>query len=133
MMEIKAKEIQKELSKLTSLKGRTPNSSGEELSKAFATLASFDTGGVFTGSFSGIGAWERHIVGDELVHILEGSTELTILTEEDRQIFNLKAGMVMVVPKGLWHRFNAKNSVTLLAVTPHPTEHSLNDDPRIIE
>jgi len=133
MMDIKEKEIQKELSNLTFLKGRTPHSSGEELSKAFATLASFDTGGVFTGSFSGTGAWERHMAGDEYVHILEGSAELTILAEDDRQIFNLKAGMVMVVPKGLWHRFYSKDGVTLIAVTPHPTEHSLNVDPRNTE
>lgn len=130
MMKIKEKEIQKELSNLTPLEGRTPFSSGEELSKAFATLAPFDTGGVFTGSFSGLGAWERHTAGDEFVHILEGSAELTILTQDDSQVFALKAGMVMVVPQGLWHRFNSNDGVTLLAVTPHPTEHTTVEDPR---
>ncbi|MDG1996507.1 MAG: cupin domain-containing protein [Emcibacteraceae bacterium] len=132
MKKLKAKNIQEELSSLTFLEGRTPFSSGDKLAKAFATLSTFDTGGVFTGIFSGVGAWERHTAGDEFVQILDGSAELTVLNEGELQIFNLKAGMVMVVPKGLWHRFNSKEGVTLLAVTPHPTEHSTLEDPRNI-
>ena len=131
MSKIEEKHIESELSRVTKLEGRTPFSSNEELARAFTALAPFDSGGVFTGTYSGDSAWERHIAGDELVHVLNGSAELTILTDDDKQLFNLTAGMVVVVPKGLWHRFHSKDGVTVLSATPHPTEHSTEDDPRV--
>ncbi len=42
----------------------------------------------------------------------------------------LKAGMLTVVPQGCWHRFHAPHGVTLLTVTPQPTDHSTAEDPR---
>ena len=75
--------------------------------------------------------WERHQGGDELVHILEGETELTILTDaHSREVLTLKGGMLTVVPQGCWHRFNAPSGVTVLTVTPQPTDHSTAEDPR---
>ena len=131
MRDIKAKLIETELSKIITLEGRTPFSRNDDLARAFTTLAPFDSGGVFTGTYSGDSAWERHIAGDELVHILKGRAELTILVDEDKELFQLKEGMVIVVPKGLWHRFHSKDGVTVLSVTPHPTEHSTEEDPRV--
>lgn len=131
MTKIEAKHVQDELSKLKILEGRTPFSSDEDLASTFTTLAPFDSGGIFTGTYSGDTPWERHTAGDELVHILNGSAELTILTDDDEQLFNLTAGMVLVVPKGLWHRFRSKDGVTVLTATPHPTEHSTAEDPRL--
>ncbi len=130
MSKIETKHLEDELSKLKMLEGRTPFSSDEDLARAFTTLAPFDSGGIFTGSYSGEGAWERHTAGDELVHILSGSAELTILTEEDEQLIHLTSGMVLVIPKGLWHRFRSSDGVTLITATPHPTEHSTTEDPR---
>lgn len=130
MKNIKATDIEDALSNLKILEGRTPYSSEEEASEAFATLASFDTGGVFVGGFSGDSPWEKHTAGDELVHILKGSAELTILSDDKEQVLIMKAGMVTVVPKGLWHRFRAPDGVTVLTATPHPTDHSTADDPR---
>ncbi|MBL4603109.1 MAG: cupin domain-containing protein [Emcibacteraceae bacterium] len=131
MIKIKTTNIEVELSKLKILKGRTPETSDEEAQGVFATLAPFDTGGVFVGSFEGDSPWERHIAGDELVQILKGKAELTIIMDEGEQTFKLSAGMVTVVPKGLWHRFHAPDGVTVLTVTPHPTDHSSADDPRL--
>jgi quercetin dioxygenase-like cupin family protein len=128
---IKTVNIEEELEKLTVMEGRTPETPDEEFENVFATLAAFDMGGVFTGSYSGDSAWERHSVGDELVHILKGKTELTILTDEAAEVFYLEAGMITVVPKGLWHRFHAPDGVTVLSVTPHPTDHSTAEDPRV--
>ena len=130
MNKIRVANIEEELSKLKILDGRTPHTTEEEAEKAFASLGSFDTGGVFTGSFIGESPWERHTAGDELVHILKGETKLTILAEIGAEVLEMKAGMVTVVPKGLWHRFKAPNGVTVLTATPHPTEHSDADDPR---
>jgi quercetin dioxygenase-like cupin family protein len=49
-------------------------------STPFAKLASFNHGGVFLGRFSGRTPWERHSHGDELVQVLEGEVDLTIMT-----------------------------------------------------
>ncbi len=130
MTEVKASHINTELSKITPLDGRTPTSSGEELGKAFATLAPFEGGGVFVGTYEGEGAWERHTAGDEFVQIIKGRADLILLMENGEQTLELSEGMVAVVPKGKWHRFISKGQVSVLAATPHPTEHSLADDPR---
>lgn len=131
MKEVKASHIDKELNKITPLDGRTPTSSGEDLSKAFTTLAPFEGGGVFVGTYEGEGAWERHTAGDEFVQIIEGCADLVLLLDSGEQILELLEGMVTVVPKGKWHRFISKGRVSVLTATPHPTEHSLADDPRI--
>lgn len=126
---IKVANIEAELAKLAVLEGRTPETPDAEASAAFATLAPFGNGGVFTGSFNGDSPWERHTGGDELVHVLKGGAELTILSEDGAQVLDLKAGSLTVVPKGLWHRFHAPLGVTLLSVTPQPTDHSTADHP----
>src|SRR4029077_16856510 len=38
--------------------------------------------------------------GDELVHILDGGTTLTIMTDDGPQSFEMTAGMMIVVPQG---------------------------------
>ena len=40
------------------------------------------------------------------------------------------AGMLIVVPQGHWHRFEAPGGVTLLSATPQPTDHTSAADPR---
>ncbi len=125
-----AVDIKAALAPLPVLHGRTPETSDEEAAKSFATLARFGDGAVFAGSFDGDSEWERHARGDELVQVLDGETELTLLRDDGRQILTLKAGMLTVVPQGCWHRFHAPHGVTLLTVTPQPTDHSTAEDPR---
>ena len=126
----KAIDIKAELTSKKHLSKRHVNMPEEEVGAAFARLAEYDEGGVFTGSFDGESPWERHSRGDELVHVLAGHTTLTILSEKGEDILELHAGMLTVVPKSCWHRFNAPKGVTLLTVTPEPTDHSSADDPR---
>ncbi len=97
---------------------------------AFARLDSFDHGGIFVGRFSGTSPWERHPQGDELVHVLDGEVDLTVLTDGEPVRVTLRAGSVFVVPQGLWHRQVARAVVTLLTATPTPTDISTADDPR---
>lgn len=127
---LKAVDIGEELARLEFLDGRGPDTSPEQEDKAFARLADYRNGGVFAGGFSGESPWERHGKGDELVHVLDGSTRLTIMTVEGPEVFELGKGMVIVVPSGHWHRFKSEHGVTVMTVTPQPTEHSLADDPR---
>ena len=85
---------------------------------------------MFAGSFEGESPWERHGQGDELVHILAGATTLTILTDDGPTELSMTGGMLTVVPQGCWHKFNAPDGVTVLTVTPQPTDHSTAEDPR---
>jgi quercetin dioxygenase-like cupin family protein len=125
---VKAVSIEKALSGLTMLDGRTAATSEVEAEAAFATLASFGTGGVFAGSFAGESPWERHGTGDELVHVLKGATRLTIVaTDGTEHVLDMQAGMLTVVPRGCWHRFEAPHGVTVLTATPLPTDHATTD------
>ena len=127
---IKAVDIKAELAGRPVLHGRSKATTESEAKAAFAVLAPFRDGSIFAGSFSGDSSWERHRNGDELVHILNGAATLTIMTEGGPQSFALRAGMLIVVPQGHWHRFHAPDGVTVLTATPQPTDHTSAEDPR---
>jgi len=127
--DIKAVDINAELAELSVLDARSPETTEAEADAAFASLAEFGNGALFAGSFIGESPWERH-PGDEMVQILKGATRLTILTDSGSRVLELRAGMLTVVPQGLWHKFHAPDGVSLLTATPQPTEHSDAEDPR---
>ena len=101
------------------------------LNVPFTRLASLNGNGVFVGHFTGPTPWERHATGDELVQVLDGAVALSVLTPRGRVDLTLRAGSVLVVPRGRWHRQIARRSVTVLTVTPTPTDLSFAADPRI--
>lgn len=125
-------DLKAELGKLTMLKGRTPTTPDADRKGAFAKLAPYRDGGIFSAKFAGVSAWERHPNGDEIVHIVEGSTTLHLMTDAGRQSLALSAGMLAVVPQNTWHQFEAPDGVTVMTATPQPTEHLSVDvaDPR---
>jgi len=129
-------DLKAELTKLTLLRGRTPQMTEVErkATGAFATLAPFRDGNIFSAKFSGDGAWERHPNGDELVQIVEGSATLHIITEDGPQSYPVSAGTLVVVPQNTWHRFHSPDGVGLVTATPKPTEHLTVDveDPRTL-
>ena len=97
---------------------------------AFTRLDTFNHGGLFIGRLVGQSPWERHLHGDELLHVLDGQVDITVLTEGEPVHATLRAGSVFIVPQGLWHRQLARAPVTLLTATPTPTDHSDAADPR---
>ena len=117
------------LESLAPFEGRRPDTPEADINAAFATLFTYRDGAIFTGSYSGDSPWERHI-GDEIVYVLEGSTRLFLLEDNGEEVVTLVKGSMIVVPQGVWHRFEAPEGVTVMSVTPQPTEHSLADDPR---
>ena len=76
-------DIQKEMDTRTFLEGRHVNTPTEELEATFATLANYRDGGIFAGGFSGTSRWERHRNGDEIVHVLSGTTWLSIMSQSE--------------------------------------------------
>jgi mannose-6-phosphate isomerase-like protein (cupin superfamily) len=127
-------DLMAEFAKLTVLKGRRPTATDAEKNGAIARLAPYRDGAIFMSKFAGTSDWERHPRGDEIVQIVEGATTLRIITEAGLQSLALGAGMVAVVPQGMWHRFQSAEGVSLLTATPQPTEHlSVGvEDPRMV-
>ena len=129
-------DVKAEMAKLTMLKGRRPDMTEADRkgTNAFVTLTPFRDGNIFSAKFSGSGAWERHPNGDELVQVVEGETKFHIITDAGPETHNLKAGMLVIVPQGAWHRFEAPDGVALITATPKPTEHLTVDvaDPRAL-
>jgi mannose-6-phosphate isomerase-like protein (cupin superfamily) len=129
-------DLKAEFSKLNLLRGRTPEmlEADRKASGAFATLAPFGNGNIYSARFAGDGAWERHPNGDELVQIVDGSATLHVMTESGPESYEVSAGMIVVVPQNTWHRFHSPEGVGLLTATPKPTEHLTVDvaDPRTL-
>ena len=108
-------DLTAELAKLTMLRGRSPQTTSADRVGSSAELAPYRNGALFITKFSGNGAWERHMKGDELVHILEGSTTLDIVTGDGPpHSLALRAGMVAIVPQGAWHRFRSSGSMSTI-------------------
>ena len=128
-------DLKAEFAKLRMLRGRTPETSAAEREGAFARLAPYRDSAINVAKFSGEGPWERHPNGDEIVQIVDGTTTFHIMTEDGQRSFGLKAGMVVIVPQGAWHRFEAPDGVSLMTTTPQPTQHLTFaiDDPRTLE
>jgi mannose-6-phosphate isomerase-like protein (cupin superfamily) len=87
------------------------------------------TGGV--AAFRGRPPWEFHRGGEELLLILAGQSELTVIQDGSRTVRTLSAGQLAIVPQGHWHSNNAPDGVTMLWITPNEgNEHSW-DEPDI--
>jgi mannose-6-phosphate isomerase-like protein (cupin superfamily) len=111
---------------LTFLPDRTPTSTAEQSAGAFSQLTSYRDGGIFVGHWAGTTEWERHGAGEEIVMVIDGDTTIYFSTDGGEQAADLRAGQLVIVPQGTWHRFETPNRVTLLSVTPQPTDHTVN-------
>jgi mannose-6-phosphate isomerase-like protein (cupin superfamily) len=95
-------------------------------------LGTLDRGSIGLFRFSGAAPWERHPDGDELILVLEGGGDITVLTDDGPVAAELRPGRLFVCPRGLWHRSIATPSMTALYITPLTgSEHSWAEDPRI--
>ena len=120
-----------ELAKLTMFR-RSPHSTREDTKGSVARLASYRDGLLLALKSAGTDHWERHLTGDELVHVLDGSMIVEIVCDDGPpKSFTLGAGMIAVIPQGAWHRSHSEGN-THLGLTPFPGEHVERDvdDPR---
>jgi len=128
-------DLNAELAKLTMFR-RTPQSTRDETKGSVARLASYRDGLLLAIKASGTDHWERHLTGDELVHILDGAATLEIVSDDGPpKSFALRAGMIAVIPQGAWHRALSPEGKTEMTATPFPGDHiELDvDDPRTVK
>ena len=127
-------DLNAELAKLRMFR-RSPRSTPAEREGSVANLASYRDGLLLGIKASGKDHWERHLAGDELVYILDGSATLEIVCDDGPpKSVELRSGMIAVIPRGAWHRLLSPDGATQLAVTPFPGE-TLEvdvDDPRAV-
>jgi quercetin dioxygenase-like cupin family protein len=125
-------DLNAEIAKLTMFR-RSPDSTPAERTGSVAQLAAYRDGLLLAIKASGKDHWERHLAGDELVHILDGTANLEIVCDDGPpRSFVLRAGTVAVIPRGAWHRLLSSEGATQMAVTPFPGETIERDvdDPR---
>ena len=109
----------------------TSGTTAEEADAAVRTITSLGPCTIGLMRYSGLTPWERHPDGDELLHVLEGEVDVTVLTDDGPAHVTVGAGSVFVCPRGLWHRQLPRPSVTMLFGTPSDTsEVSFAEDPR---
>jgi mannose-6-phosphate isomerase-like protein (cupin superfamily) len=88
----------------------------EDASAAMKMLGDFNQCMMGLVCFSGLTPWERH-PDDELLQILEGEVDVTILTDTGKKEVTLQAGSIFVVPRDLWHKQHSSKGVKLLFIT----------------
>jgi mannose-6-phosphate isomerase-like protein (cupin superfamily) len=87
------------------------------------------TGGV--SAFRGRPPWEFHSAGDELLLILAGQSQLTVIEGGNSTVRTLSVGQLAIIPQGHWHSNDAPDGVTMLWLTPtHGNKHSW-EEPQI--
>lgn len=127
-------DLPAELAKLTMFHGLTPQTTFEERRGSGAVLGPYRDGILFIGKVAGTTHWEDH-PQDEIVHVLDGAKTLDIVCDDGPpKSFDLRAGMIAIVPKGAWHRFRSPEGGTTVSAT-FPGDHveADVDDPRRAE
>jgi quercetin dioxygenase-like cupin family protein len=123
-------DLNAEAAKLTMFRGLTPQTTRAERKGSAVQLPRYRDGLLLLGKSAGTGHWETH-PEDELVHLLDGTAALDIVRQDGPQSFALSAGMIAIVPPGVWHRFrSADGKTTMSAVIPGEHIDLDVDDPR---
>lgn len=98
-------DLDAEVAKLRMFR-RSPGSTAADRKGSVVQLASYRDGLLLALKSSGKDHWERHLTGDELIHILDGAVSLEIVCDNGPpKSFELRTGTVAVIPQGAWHRF----------------------------
>ena len=124
-------DLNAEAAKLTASLGLTSPATLAKRKGSVAQLPPYRDGLLLLGKSAGTSHWETH-PEDELVHVLDGTRTLEIVCDDGPpRSFELRAGMMVVVPQGAWHRFHSADGGTTFSATL-PGEHiDLDvDDPR---
>lgn len=111
----------------------TEQTTSDDAGAAMKMLGNFNQCTMGLVCFSGSTPWECH-PDDELLQILEGEVEVTILKDAGVEQLTLYPGSIFIVPKCLWHKQNSPAGVKLLFITSQAgNETSDAADPRFHE
>ena len=127
-------DLNAELEKLTMFRGLTPQTTFAERRGSGKVMGPYRDGILFTSKIAGTTHWEDH-AEDEMVHVLSGTKTLDIVCDDGPpKSFEVRAGMIAVVPKGTWHRFRSPEGGSSWSMTM-PGDHIEVDvdDPRSAE
>jgi len=109
----------------------TEATTAEEVGATARHFGTFDEHRLAGRRWQDLSPWERHPDGDELLIPLDGTVEVTLLTDDAEHKLTLSAGSIFVVPRGLWHRRYAESTVTSFGVNSvGDDEISFAEDPR---
>ena len=99
----------------------------EELESYSAAVESDGAEGRMVMIFDGEGSWtswERHPAGDELVVCLAGRITMIRETDGETDSVELRPGVAMINPAGVWHTADVDGQARILTITPGVgTEH----------
>lgn len=118
-------DLSKAVAELEHLGNRKPTTDAQPHDKWAAKVSDYRDGGIFVVDYAGSSEWERHGVGDELVQVIEGSTTMTMHVDGQDQATTMSAGQFIIVPQGVWHRFDTPEGAKIMTITPQPTDHML--------
>jgi mannose-6-phosphate isomerase-like protein (cupin superfamily) len=127
-------DLTAELAKLTMFRGLTPTTTRAERRGSGMQLGPYRDGILIAGKSAGTSHWEDH-AEDELVHVLDGTKILDIVCDDGpAKSFEVRGGMIAIVPQGTWHRFrSAEGGTTWSATLPGDHIELDVDDPRTAE
>ncbi len=97
----------------------------------FLDISAFNGHHIGACSITGVSpVWEMHPDTDEFFYVIEGTFEVTVLTENGAEHRAAPAGTSLVIPRGLWHKPAAPKGAKFLYLTPGQSLHSEAEDPR---
>ena len=112
-----------QLKALKGLTGRTPETHGDALWPCFGPTHPYRDGFISTVKFSGTSAWERH-GAEEILLIAEGFGFLHTIDADGFAVpRTLSTNMLVVVPANCWHQIESPGGISMITVTPQPTDH----------
>ena len=123
-MRARAINLSAELRRLPGLKDRTPETGHNQLEgTAFGPTFPYRDGFISTVKFTGTSSWEKH-EGEEILLIAEGAGYLHIMDDDGFDVpRSLSTNLLIVVPAGCWHQIESEGGISLVTVSPQPTDH----------
>lgn len=124
MRQTRAINLSSELRKLPGLTGRTPETDPASLEgTAFGPTYPYRDGYISTVRFTGTSSWERHHA-EEILLVADGAGLMNIIDEHGWVVPRmLSVNLLIIVPAGCWHQIESDSGITLVTVSPQPTEH----------
>jgi mannose-6-phosphate isomerase-like protein (cupin superfamily) len=129
---MKVYDVKMTLSEAPTLDLAASDATRDQVASTLRRFGELDKYSIAGRRFRGTSPWELHPHEDELLYIVEGEMEVTLLGEEGRTTVTLGPGCLFVVPKGTWHQQSAIDTVMSWGVTAtHADQISFADDPRL--